>query len=161
MLVASDGVRWWRPAPGPAGRPASRAPWTRLPVAAVLGAAAACSGTPRIAIAAPQARLSPPLLGACAVFMTIENAGDGDDALLSAAVDVPGAVAELHGVSEGRMVKRDRVPIPARGSVELKPGGVHVMVFRLPKDAGAGYQFTVRLAFQKAGEKVASVRISG
>jgi copper(I)-binding protein len=124
-------------------------------------AAASCSGSPSIAIAGPEARLSPVLLRTCSVFMRIENAGSGDDSLLGAAVGIPGAVAELHGVVDGKMVKQQRVRIPARGAVELRPGGLHVMVFGLPGEAGKGYEFTLRLAFERAGEKVTSVRIAG
>ena len=124
-------------------------------------AAASCAGAPSIAIAGQEAQLSPVLLRTCSIFMRIENAGSGDDSLLGATVGIPGAVAELHGVVDGRMVKQDRVRIPARGAVKLEPGGLHVMVFGLPSDAGAGYQFTLRLSFERTGEKVASVRIAG
>lgn len=160
MLVATAGQSCARPARRRAGRPAA-ATRRLLLLAALCGGTAGCSGAPRIAIGGQEARLSPLMMGTCSIFMKIENAGDGDDSLVGAAVDIPGAVAELHGVSDGRMVKKDRVRVPARGAVELKPGGLHVMVFRLPPDAGVGYQFNVRLAFEKAGEKVASVRIAG
>lgn len=159
MLVATES-----PSRSPPARRAGAAATTwrlLLLPAAISAGTAACSGTPRIAIGGQEARLSPLVLGACSIFMTIENAGNGDDSLVGAAVDIPGAVAELHGMSDGRMVKQDRVRIPARGAVELKPGGLHVMVFRLPRDAGAGYQFTLRLAFERTGEKVTSVRIAG
>jgi copper(I)-binding protein len=70
-------------------------------------------------------------------------------------------VAELHGVIDGKMVRQDRVRIPARGAVKLEPGGLHVMVFGLPREAAAGYEFTLRLAFERTGEKVTSGRIAG
>jgi copper(I)-binding protein len=101
------------------------------------------------------------VIGACSVFLRIENAGNGDDSLLGARVDVPGAVAELHGVIDGRMARRDRIPVPANGVLELKPGGLHIMVFRLPRSAAAGNEFTLRLTFQRTGERVTSVRIAG
>jgi len=125
------------------------------------GAAAACSGAPRIAVSGAEAWLSPVVIGACSIFLRIENAGNGGDSLLGARVDVPGAVAELHGVTDGRMVKRDRIPVPANGVLELKPGGLHIMVFRLPKSAVAGYELTLRLTFERTGESVTSVRIAG
>lgn len=159
MPVAAEGVNLSRRASRRAGRAGSRPlPWH---LAAACLAAASCSGAPSIAIAGPEARLSPVLQRTCSVFMRIENAGTGDDSLLGATVGIPGAVAQLHGMSDGRMVRQDRVRIPAKGAVELKPGGLHVMVFGLPGDAGAGYEFTLHLAFEKAGEKVTSVRIAG
>lgn len=156
MPVAPEGITRSRQASQRAGPPGSRPG-----LLALASLAAACSGTPSIAVAGQEARLSPMLLRTCAVFMRIENAGNGDDALLRATVGIPGAVAELHGVSDGKMVKQDRVRIPARGAVELKPGGLHVMVFGLPGEARAGYEFTLRLTFERTGERVTSVRIAG
>jgi periplasmic copper chaperone A len=156
VAVAIEGVTRSRQARRRAGRAGSG------PVLGLTAlAAAACAGTPSIAIAGQEARLSPLLLRTCSIFMRIENAGNGDDSLLGATVGIPGAVAELHGVSEGKMVKQDRVRIPAKATVELRPGGLHVMVFGLPAEARAGYEFTLRLAFERTGEKVTSVRISG
>ncbi|HEY6106048.1 MAG TPA: copper chaperone PCu(A)C [Anaeromyxobacteraceae bacterium] len=157
MLVAPDGVtRPW---------PARRAGWSASGSApgllALATLSAACSGTPQLAVAGQEARLSPVLLGTCSIFMRIENVGNGDDSLLGASVGIPGAVAELHGVRDGKMVKQDRVRIPARSAVALEPKGLHVMVFGLPRDAGPGFEFTLRLAFERTGEKVTSVRIAG
>lgn len=157
MIVAPDGVTRSWPARRRAGGPAST-PQGLLVLATL---SAACSGTPQLAVVGAEARLSPVLLGTCSIFMRIENAGDGDDALLGASVGIPGAVAELHGTRDGRMVKQDRVRIPARGAVALEPKGLHVMVFGLPRDARPGFEFTLRLAFEKTGERVAAVRIAG
>jgi copper(I)-binding protein len=160
MLPVGDVVvRQCRARSGAGRLPAGIAPILLL--ASLASGPVACSRAPRIAIGGAEARLSPMLVGVCSIFLRIENAGNGDDRLLGARVDVPGAVAELHGMVDGRMVKSDRVPVPANGVLELKPGGLHVMVFRLPKSAGAGYEFTLRLAFEKTGERVTSVRIAG
>ena len=157
MLLAADGVN----PSHPAGRRPRRSLSRIVPLLLASVPAAACSRAPRIEVRGQEARLSPMLAGTCSIFLKIENAGNGDDSLVGARVDVPGAVAEIHGTSDGRMVRRDAVRIPANGVVELKPGGLHIMVFRLPKDAGAGYEFTLRLAFETTGEKVAAVRIAG
>jgi hypothetical protein len=93
--------------------------------------------------------------------MKIANPGDGDDALLEARADLPGTVTQIHAVREGRMVESGRLVIPAGGVLELKPGGLHIMVFRMPKDGGAGREFTLRLRFERSGEKRTSVRIDG
>ncbi len=133
-------------------------------VAALSPGAGGCSRAPRAArieIAGQEARLSPMIVGVCSIFMKIENAGNGDDALLGASADLPGAIAELHDVKDGRMFRRDRTPLPANGVLELRPGGAHIMVFNLPKDAGIGYEFTLRLVFEKSGERRTSVRIVG
>lgn len=124
-------------------------------------AAAGCSGTPRIRIDQAEARLSPMLDGVCSVFLTIANPGDGDDALVEALVDLPGAVAQLHAIRDGRMAESGKLVVPANGALELKPGGLHIMVFNLPKGSGAGSEFTLRLRFERSGEKRTSVKIIG
>ncbi len=123
-------------------------------------AAQTCGGAPSIRIGEPTVQASRSFTGVCAVFLRIENAGDGADALVRAAVDVPGAFAELHDVKAGRMVRLERIAVDARSAVALEPGGQHIMVFNLPEDL-AGKAFTLRLVFEKSGERVTSVRIAG
>jgi hypothetical protein len=132
-----------------------------LAIGALSSFSAGCSGTPSVRIEGPEARLSTMLQGVCSVFMTIANAGDGEDALVEARADVPGAVTEIHAVRDGRMVQSKKLVVPARGVLELKPGGLHIMVFNLPKDNGAGYEFTLHLRFERSGERRTSVTISG
>lgn len=132
-----------------------------VPLLAAAALSAGCTGTPRLRIDGAEARLAPALPGACSIFMTIANAGDGDDALLDAQVDLPGAVTQIHAVREGRMVKSDRFVIPAKGVLELAPGGSHIMVFHLPEGSAVGGEFTLRLRFETSGEQRTSVRIGG
>ena len=120
--------------------------------ALMTGAIAACSGTPHIEIEGQKAVLSPILLGTCSIFMKIENSGRGDDILLSAKTDIPGTVTEIHGVADGKMVRRERIPIPAREMVELRPGSLHIMVLRIPRDMRAGGEFFLYLRFERSGE---------
>ncbi len=132
-----------------------------IAVGALAAISVGCSGTPLIRIDAPDARLSPMLAGACSIFMTIANPGDGDDALVDARADVPGAVTQIHAIRDGRMVNSKKLVVPAKSALELKPGGLHIMVFNLPKDSGAGFEFTIHLRFERSGERAAAVRISG
>jgi copper(I)-binding protein len=134
---------------------------TVLAVALALLAPAGCSGAPRIQLGEPEVRVSPSFTGVCAIFLRIENQGDGSDALVRASVDVPGTVTELHEVKDGKMHRRDRIPIAAGSVVELRPGGLHIMVFNLPRDLAAGRELELRLVFERSGEKVTSVRIAG
>jgi periplasmic copper chaperone A len=124
-------------------------------------AATSCSGTPSLRIENPEAKVSPALVGVCAIFMRIANAGDGDDALLDAQLELPGTVTQLHAIRDGRMVHSERLVVPARGALELRPGGPHIMVFQLPEAPGAGCDATVRLRFETSGERRAAVRLGG
>jgi copper(I)-binding protein len=130
-----------------------------LVLLAALSVAAGCARTARIEISAQRAALFPALLGVCSVFMRIANAGDREDALVGAAVELPGTVTEIHDVRDGKMVRSERVVVPPRGAVELRPGGLHIMVFKLPRDVGAGSELKLRLRFEGSGERVTSVLI--
>jgi hypothetical protein len=130
-------------------------------IVSLASGAGACSGTPRIGVDAAEARLAPMLVGVCSIFMKIANPGDGDDALVDAQVDVPGATAQIHAFRDGRMVQSGKLVVPAKGVLELRPGGPHIMLFNLPKDSGPGYEFTVRLKFERSGELRTPVKISG
>lgn len=141
-----------------------RGPYPIVPflLGAVLAAGAGgCSGEPRIEIHGQEARLSSMFGGAASVFLTVRNPGSGGDVLVGASVDVPGAVAEIHDVKDGRMVPGGRVRVPARGGVELRPGGLHIMVFNLPRSIAAGAELGLRLQFERSGEKRTSVKIRG
>ena len=74
-------------------------------------------------------RNSPMMERAGAAYMVIENTGPAEDRLLSASADFAEKV-ELHETKDvGGMMEMspvEAIPVPANGSVELKPGGLHV-----------------------------------
>ena len=113
---------------------------------------------PQIKIDGQEARLSPMMLGVCSIFLKIENSGNGSDTLLNANVGIPGSVTEIHDVKDGRMVKAEKIHIPSGKTVELKPRGLHIMVFKMPKDITEKYEFTLHLMFEKSGEKQVHVK---
>lgn len=88
-------------------------------------------------------------------FLTITNSGTREDRLLSGTTPVAAEV-QLHtmtmdgGVMRMRQVT-DGIAIPARGSVELKPGGFHIMFMGLKRQLRQGERFPVALRFQRAG----------
>ncbi len=89
-----------------------------------------------------------------AVYMVIENTGDEPDRLLHAHSDVAGTI-ELHETKmENGVMKMQPVAsieVPPRGTVELKPGGLHVMLIGLTRDLNPGDTFVLELHFEKAG----------
>jgi periplasmic copper chaperone A len=99
----------------------------------------------------------------CGVFMTIANAAGQADVLMGAKTDVAGR-AELHTVvkdAQGgmKMSPVENIPVPASGSVELKPGSLHVMLFGLNKELKTGDTFPLTLRYQKAGEMTVQVKV--
>ncbi len=53
----------------------------------------------------------------------------------------------------------DRVPVPAGGSVELKPGSYHVMLLELAAPLEVGQKVTLTLEFERAGEVVVTAEV--
>ncbi len=94
-----------------------------------------------------------------AVFMKIKNTGTSDDAITGARVDIKDVVAELHDVKDGQMFKIDRIPVPAKSTVELKRGSLHIMLFNLPIELKEEQEFKLTLIFEKAGEITVPVRL--
>jgi copper(I)-binding protein len=115
------------------------------------------SGEPKIAIEAASAELSPVFLGVGSVFMTVRNEG-GRDALIAASVNIPNALVELHDVRGRRMEKVERIRIPSRGAAELKPGGMHLMIYNMPRNLQEGAEVVLTLRFERSGERQVPVR---
>lgn len=107
----------------------------------------------KITIENPRARASN--TDVSAAYLTVKNAGPADR-LLSASVDpsIAGMV-QLHTmVMEGGTAKMQQVmviDIPASSSVDLKPGGFHVMLMNLKTELKVGDTLTLQLKFEKAG----------
>lgn len=87
-------------------------------------------------------------------FLVLENAGHEPDFLVSATCDCAKTV-EIHRMVQAgdrmKMEKMDRLEIPAGGKVELKPGGLHLMLFGVRKDLKAGATVTLELRFEHGG----------
>ena len=59
-------------------------------------------------------------------------------------------MAVVNGVMQMRQLA-DGLPIPAGGSVVLKPGSYHVMLIGLKKPLTAGKKIPLTLTFEKSG----------
>lgn len=97
-----------------------------------------------------------------AVYLTMTNEGESDDALVSVASDVA-AKTEVHEMTMTDMVMRmrkaDSVALPAGQSVAFAPGGYHVMLIGLKHALAAGDDLSLTLRFEKAGEIVLTVPV--
>jgi len=129
----------------------------------LVAAAAAIAALPAAAhdYAAGDIRIAHPWTRAAganangAGFMTLRNAGTQPDRLLSAAT--PAArVVELHThIREGDVMRmrpvRD-IPVLPGETVELRPGGLHVMLIGLAAPLPQGGRVPLTLRFERAGE---------
>jgi copper(I)-binding protein len=88
-------------------------------------------------------------------FLKIQNKGNTPDQLISASSPSAGDV-QLHEMAmEGNVMKMRQVKdiaVPANGSVELKPGGYHLMFLDLKGPFVAGETIPVKLKFSKSGD---------
>ena len=94
-------------------------------------------------------------------FMKLVNRGTADR-LVSASAAVSKSV-ELHMMKmEGdvmQMRQVDAIELQAGKTVELKPGGFHVMFIGLKAPLKAGDTFAMKLKFEKAGEVTVDVKV--
>lgn len=88
-------------------------------------------------------------------YVTIDNAGKADDKLVS--VTSPGAdKVELHEMSMSNNVMKMRkvdggLDVKAGGTLEMQPGGYHLMFMGVKKPFAVGDSVAVTLNFEKAG----------
>lgn len=94
-------------------------------------------------------------------YLKLANKGAADR-LVSATSPAAGSV-EIHSMSmEGDVMKMrqvDAIDLPTGQTVELKPGGFHLMLMGLKAPLKAGDKFPVTLRFEKAGEVVVTVNV--
>ncbi len=121
-----------------------------LGLAAFLAGATLVVQAADIAVADSYARAVPPTQPNSAVFMTLTNRGQADRALVAAESEVA-ATVELHThvVEQGMMAMRriDRIALPVGKSVELKPGGLHVMLIGLKERLEPGAKVALTLVY--------------
>lgn len=90
-----------------------------------------------------------------AAYLTIGNKSGEDDTLLEARSPVAGRV-EIHDMTMEDMVMRmrrlDNLPVAAGESVQLAPGGKHIMLIGLAAPLEEGASVPLTLVFEKAGE---------
>ena len=111
----------------------------------------------------PFARATAPKQPAGGAYITIENKGRANDALVGASSPVARSV-EIHTMAmEGNVMKMrevGRVEIKAGERIEMKPGdGYHLMLMGLKQPLKAGESFPVTLVFEKAGKTDVKVTV--
>lgn len=128
------------------------------------GAAAAPAATPAgqvirlgdLEIKAPWSRATPGGAKVAGGFMSITNKGSTPDRLIGGAADFAG-IFEVHEMRMDGNVMRMRalekgLEIKPGETVELKPGGFHVMFIDLKRPLKAGDAVKGTLVFEKAGK---------
>lgn len=111
------------------------------------------NGSPEIAITGAWSRATVAGQSSAAAYLTITNNGDADERLLK--VSTPIGQSSLHSTSMENGVMRMRpinvLVIPAHSSVELKSGGMHIMIMGVKQPLQAGSAFPLTLDFDRSG----------
>ncbi|KAF0221208.1 MAG: hypothetical protein FD176_3226 [Rhodospirillaceae bacterium] len=111
------------------------------------------AGGAPVAVEKPWARATAGQAANGAAYLTLVGPENGDR-LVSAASPVA-EVVELHTHIEEDGIMRMRaveaIPVPAGGTVELKPGGLHIMLIGLKAPLKEGRRFPLTLTFERAG----------
>jgi periplasmic copper chaperone A len=127
-------------------------------------AACAPAAAPVISIEGAWGKPSMDMPTAGGMFMVIKNTGDAPDKLLSGkspacgSIEVHEMVKKADGTMGMNLVDKP-VEIAAKGQVELKSGGLHIMCIAKNDAFKVGAKIDVTLNFEKAGEKTISAEI--
>lgn len=165
----------------------SRLPLIAALVLALAATLAACGGSDsssgsgggdELAIADVWARTSAEGQTTGAAYMVVTGGKDADRLIEALAPTEVAAMTEIHetvpvaeaegdamegmdmeGGAELTMRPVEWIDVPAGGTVELKPGGYHVMLMELAKPLAAGDTFDLKLTFEQAGEQTVTVTV--
>lgn len=103
-----------------------------------------------LVVADAWVREGPPSASMLGGFMVIHNHSNKTRTLVSASSDSFG-MAELHRTMQAdgmmKMIKQDKIEIPAKGSLVFKPGDYHIMLMKPKKSLKAGDHVMITLGF--------------
>lgn len=114
-----------------------------------------------IVIEAAWARATPPSARTGAAYLTIRNDGSRPDRIIAMTTDIAGHAMAHESRQEGDVMKMQETPLtaPPGGVLEMKPGGVHVMLMDLTRPLKSGEIFTLSLTFDQAGTMTVPIKV--
>lgn len=99
-----------------------------------------------------------------AAYFVIKNGTVSDDTLLSVSSEIALATEVHMSMMDGNgvmsMQMQEALAVPAKGKVEFKAGGLHVMLVSLIRDLKVGDTITLTLNFKGAGSVVIEVPVT-
>lgn len=123
--------------------------WRALLFFSAISLAGALAGAEALTARDGWIRPAPPVAPVRAGYVTIENGSDAEVVFDKAESPQFGAV-EIHTMFDDggvmRMRRLTELRVPAKGKVELKPGGMHLMLFRPKAPLAEHAQVEVRLS---------------
>jgi len=147
---------------------ATKPPTASLQVAPLTAPASDVPTTKSLQVTSAWARASTNAIQAgknnnSAAYFKIINNSSEERQITDVTSDVANTV-ELHNsfVNESgisKMVKVDKLVIPAQGNIELKPGGIHIMLIELRRHLKPGDKFIMTLHFADKTQQVVEVDV--
>lgn len=116
-----------------------------------------------VMIGAPWARVTLKDRPAAA-YMKLHNMSDAADMIVAASSPLAERVEmHTHTLTDGvmRMRKVDGIELPPKGHTELKPGGLHLMIFGLKRLVKKGEMIPLKLTMKTAGEVEVMAKVGG
>ncbi|HLW74289.1 MAG TPA: copper chaperone PCu(A)C [Gammaproteobacteria bacterium] len=126
-----------------------------LPLLLLLAAASAWCDGPTVRASHVWIRDAPPGIKVLAAYFTLQNLTDKPLNLVAVSSPDFDAVMLHQSVVKGgveSMLPVDSLIIPADGSVELQPGGYHVMLMQPKRNLFSGDMVTLMLTFSDKSE---------
>jgi periplasmic copper chaperone A len=128
-----------------------------------LAAAAQDTHAGSLTIEQPWARPSIGESTNSAAYMKITNGGDAADRLTAVKTDVAGDTMLHESRMENGVMKMvhlgNGIEVPAHGTAELKPLGMHVMLMDLKRPLKAGETIPMTLVFEHQGDVPIKVKV--
>ena len=132
--------------------------------AALLLASCSKGGPPDVRISDAWARETISGQTSTAAYVTLKNEGASDDRLVSVSAEAP-AMAMIHSSESSDAIARMRpmdsgLAVPAGATIELEPGGTHVMVTGLRAPLNVGDTLKLSMRFEKSGERPVDILVT-
>ncbi len=131
--------------------------WARFLVA-LLAVGGASAVHAQVTVDGAWARATVPNQSATGAFMRLTAR---KDVVLTGASSPVAGIVEVHEMSMDKGIMRmraaDRVPLKAGQTIELKSGGLHIMMMDLKKQSKAGERVPLTLSFKAADGSVSIV----
>ena len=127
---------------------------TALTIGAILALTPGVSASDVMVMGAFARASAVPTATSGVVYMTLTNHGAAAEKLLSISTPAAGMAMLHESVNEGGVASMKEMPgleIPAGGSIEMKPGGMHVMLMGLSAPLKKGDTLKLTLTFEHAG----------
>jgi len=140
--------------------PVANRVWSQC-IAALLAAGLASAVHAQVTVDGAWARATVPNQSATGAFMRLTAQ---KDVMLTGARSPVAGIVEVHEMWLDKDIMRmrpaDRVPLKARQTIELRPGGLHVMMMDLKKQIKAGERVPLTLLFTAADGSVLQVEVN-